>query len=106
MTIQGSPKNKARIAALTYLLFFLPRFTEWKEDPEMHYHMKQAIGLLVFALCLQGIISILGYWGMPAWRVWPVRGVLIYLLWIGINHGQGGKLQPLPWIGKYAERIF
>ncbi len=99
-------ERKTLIGSLTYLVFFLPRFTEYKNDPEMHYHMKQSLGLLIVALDLQGIISILGFWGMPHWRVWPVRAVLLYLLYIGVLNVINKKLLPLPWFGKYSERVF
>lgn len=98
--------RKTLIGICTYLFFFLPRMTEYKADRELQYHMRQAIGLLVFALMLQGIISILGYWGMPSWRVWPVRIILVYLFYTGALNVLGSQLKPLPWIGKYAERIF
>ena len=99
--------KKKRTAALTYLVFCLPRFSEWKEDAEMHYHMRQAIGLLVFALSLQGILSILVYWGAPHQAgAWTVRLILLYLVGIGMGHALRDELAPLPWIGKYSERIF
>lgn len=98
--------KRAITAALSYLVFFYPRFTEYKTDPNVHFHMKQGIGLLVFALTLQGIISVLGYWGMPQWRVWPVRIVLLYLLYIGIKNALHYKNEFLPWIGKYSNKTF
>ena len=76
--LQGRSK---RTAALTYLIFCLPRFTEFKEDPTMHYHVRQGLGLLVCALALQGILSILVYWGAPhAAGAWTVRVILLYLV--------------------------
>lgn len=93
-------------AAASYLVFFYPRFTQYKTDLDVHFHMKQGIGLLVFALSLQGVISILGYWGMPVWRVWPVRIVLLYLLYIGIRNALHYRKEFLPWIGKYADKTF
>lgn len=106
--LQSQLENKKkRITALTYLIFFLPRFTEWKAEPEMHFHERQAIGLLIFALSLQGILSILVYWGAPhTILVWAVRIVLLYLLYIGAKNALASRMEPLPWIGKYAERIF
>lgn len=98
--------NKALIAALTYLVFFLPRFTRHKGDPDLHFHMKQAIGLLVLALSLQGIISILGFWGGPAWLVWPVRAILLYFLVTGMRNAWRGERKDLPYIGAYASRAF
>lgn len=105
--VRETKKDKrALVAAGSYLVFFLPRFTEYKSDSEVRFHAKQGLGLLVFALTLQGIISVLGYWGFPAWRVWPVRLVLLYLLFIGIRNAWQGKREVLPWIGEYAENAF
>jgi uncharacterized membrane protein len=106
--IEKIHENRGMIAALTYFVFFLPRFTKHRADLEVQYHMKQSIGLLITALSLQGAISILiGYWGMPkAMGIWPVRIFLLYLLITGIQHALKMKQKQLPVIGKYAERVF
>ncbi|MEK7608251.1 MAG: hypothetical protein AAB495_01600 [Patescibacteria group bacterium] len=98
----------SKLAALTYLLFFAPLFTKHKNDPFMKYHTHQAIGLLIFALSLQGAISILGYWGIAPFGlpVWIVRFVLVYELIVGVRNALGGKTAPLPWIGDYSQRLF
>lgn len=103
----ASRDRKMLVTFGTYFVFFLPRFTEYKADAYVQYHMKQAIGLLITALSLQGVISILGYWGMPSFMgVWPVRFVLFYLLFVGLRNAYGKQAQPLPWIGRYADRLF
>lgn len=100
-------QKNTKLAMLTYLVFFAPQFTTAKNDEFVMYHQKQAIGLLLFAFVLQGIISILGYWGGPqSALVWPVRAILIYLLIMGMMAVQRGETKLLPWIGKYAERAF
>jgi len=105
--VQTQFKDKwSVVAAATYFIFFLPRFTQYKTDQDMHFHMRQGAGLLIAALTLQGAISILGYWGMPTWRVWPVRIILIYWLWIGISNAFAHRKDFLPWIGEYADRAF
>ncbi len=114
MEFKGKPeevkeqlKNKrSLVAAFSYLIFFLPRLTEYKGDEDMRFHMKQGLGLLIAALSLQGTISVLGFWGMPSWRVWPVRLILFYWLFVGIRSALAGKKDLLPWIGKYADRAF
>jgi uncharacterized membrane protein len=105
-TFQKYSGQKHIVAALTYLVFFLPRFTNFKGDSEMHFHMKQAIGLLVFALSLQGILSILYYWGGPSVLVWPVRLILLYFLFVGMAGAWKGEKKDLPFIGEYANRAF
>ncbi len=103
---EQSKDKPALTAAISYLVFFYPRFTQYKTNQDVHFHMKQGVGLLVFALSLQGIISILGYWGMPTWRVWPVRIVLLYLFFMGIQNALHHRNEFLPWIGKYANKTF
>ncbi len=99
----------SRLATLTYLVFFLPKLVEHnKEDGFVKYHEQQAIGLLIFAFFLQGIISFIGYWGLDPWgiRVWPVRFILLYELWVGMRNACYGERKELPWIGKYATKLF
>lgn len=98
-------KNRT-LAILTYFVFFAPQFTNRKADAFVRYHQAQALGLLLFAFVLQGIISIIGYWGGPQGALkWPVRAVLIYLLIKGIITAYNDETKELPWIGKYATRL-
>jgi len=98
--------QKQIIAALTYLVFFLPRFTSYKGDSDVHFHMKQAVGLLTLALSLQGAFTILVYWGAPKLLVWPVRFILLYYVFVGISSVLKGEKKELPFIGEYATRAF
>lgn len=105
--IKEKLKDKRRVvAASAYLIFFLPRFTEYRTDPEIHFHMKQGVGLLVTSLSLQGISSILGGLGMPAWRGLLVNLFVLYMLYVGISNVLYDRKKVLPWIGKYADRAF
>ncbi len=106
MKNQKKSGQKEIIMALSYLVFFLPRFTSYKGDEDAHFHMKQAIGLLVFALSLQGILSVLYYWGGPTILVWPVRVILLYFVLVGMNNAYNGHRKELPYIGEYAGRAF
>lgn len=101
----SSPKNTT--AALTYLVCFLPHWSQYKNDAFIRYHQKQAIGLLITALSLQGIISILGYWGVGSHLVLvtPVRLYLIVMVLIGMNNTLKSELKMLPGIGPYAARL-
>ena len=99
----------AKLAAFSYLVFFAPRFTAAKVDPFVRYHMMQSTGLIIVGLAAQGVISLLGYWGMG-------YGLLLLLAWalriflageavIGIRNALAGKTAPLPVIGKYSAKL-
>lgn len=95
------------IAMLCYLVFFAPKFLGKGNDPLVNYHMKQGLGLLIAALTMQGIISIIGYWGGPQYMLaWTVRLILAYLVLTGWMNVMSGKQSPLPMIGKYSEKAF
>ena len=96
----------ALVAAASYAVFFLPLYTKEKNNPAVQYHMRQATGLFIAALALQGAISILGAWGFPAWRVWPVRIVLVWWLVTGVMNALKGQMKELSYIGKYAARLY
>lgn len=89
--------NKKIMAAIAYILFFIPLLTEDKNDPFVKYHVKQ--GLLIFigwaiimliGPLLYGIIKLLNL-------------CLIILMVIGIVNAVNGKETPLPIVGKFAD---
>lgn len=72
----------------------------------MKYHQRQAVGLLLFALVLQGAISVIGYWGGPQYMLaWVVRIILIYLVLMGAKTALAGETKELPFIGNYCSRL-
>ncbi len=104
--------KNSTLASFTYLIFFLPLLTGEKNDSFVKYHMKQAIGLVLTALVLQGAISFLGYWSyrlgggsLQSTLVWPVRIFLIVEVVVGFMNAQRGEEKLLPWIGKHAARL-
>jgi hypothetical protein len=100
-------KNRRTIVmALTYVIFFLPRFTEYRADPEMHYHMKQSLGLFVVSFAIRGLLGTLAPFGMPYITVMIVQTATLVYIFLGVHNVLYGKMQPLPYIGKYAERVF
>ena len=99
-----------RIAAATYLVFFLPRILGEREDQLLRYHMKQALGLLIVALALQGAMTIVLYWfpsfyNLRLLMVWAIRAFLIYEVAVGMQGALRGEQKPLPYIGSRAERL-
>ncbi|OHA89697.1 MAG: hypothetical protein A2741_01970 [Candidatus Zambryskibacteria bacterium RIFCSPHIGHO2_01_FULL_43_27] len=73
------------------------------------YYKKQLLTLIIVALALQGIISMLGVWGLyPIQKMflWAVRLFLLIELIYGIMNFSKGDNKPLPFIGKYGEKAF
>lgn len=90
------------MAVVAYIIFFLPLLTEAKKDPFVKYHVKQ--GLTLF---LAGIIArIIVYIPVIGWiLIWPFNVFLLILFVIGVMNALGGKQEPLPIIGKFAEKF-
>ena len=91
------------IAAIGYLgiLCLVPLLAK-KDSPYAQYHGKQGLALFVFEIII-GFILIIPFLG---WIVGAVGWlVAIVLLIIGLMNAFGGKKQPLPIIGKYAEDL-
>lgn len=96
------------LAGFTYLVFFLPLLVGEKHDSFVKYHMKQAIGLLITVLAAQGLIKYvyeIGAGGLTNPMAWALR--IFALIWVilGFMNTQNGVEKPLPWIGKYAEKL-
>ena len=105
---QKEAQKAAMMASLAYLVFFIPLLAGKKGDEFVMYHVKQAIGLVIVSLALQGILAILGWWGfyqLVYLLVWLLRAFWIGLMILGIMNAQKGEKKPLPWIGGYVERL-
>lgn len=87
------------LAAISYLwiLFLVPILTK-KDSPYAMYHAKQGLIFFIFATVTGFIVWI----PVIGW----IMGILTFILFIiGIMNALGGKTEPLPVIGKYAEKI-
>ncbi len=96
------------LAALCYVVFFLPFLIGEKHDPFVKYHMKQGIGFLIAILAFQGAIKIIYEWGfyeLTTPLAWILRVALILGVIIGAMNAFNDKTTPLPIIGKYAEKF-
>lgn len=99
-TPKQSKKNDTLIAALAYIIFFLPLLVA-KEDKFAMYHANQ--GLLLFLLGLgvnvvAGIIPIFGWF-----FIWPLGNLFVFILAImGFFTAYKGEKKPLPIIGGYT----
>lgn len=91
-----------------YLIFFAPLLGKSKHETFVRYHVRQGAGLLITALVLQGALSLITYWAssLHAPLVFVVRILLLALLIIGVGNASNGRMNPLPVVGKYAEKAF
>jgi len=97
----GGSKNTA-MAVIAYILFFIPLLTgDAKKDAFVKYHTKQ--GLVLFLLVV--LLNVVD-WIMPFYFWWTINWILslgtLVLLIIGISNAVGGKQEPLPLIGGFA----
>ncbi|CAM4103087.1 DUF4870 domain-containing protein [Saccharibacillus endophyticus] len=99
---QGDPhsqdvqENKT-IAALAYILFFLPLLAARNSRFAM-YHANQGLLLLLAIIAGNIVLSLIPFIG---WIVMPFFNiaVIVYLV-IGIMNAVNGKVQPLPFMPK------
>ncbi len=102
----GSKESGKTMAALAYIIFFLPMLTNPRNDFAM-YHAKQSLVLLIadiiayMALMVITIVTL----GIGA-ILYPILmlATLIYVV-LGIMNALNGKEQPLPLIGKFASNF-
>ncbi len=100
----GSEKNTG-MAIVAYILFFIPLLTGAHKDPFVKYHVKQ--GLVLF--CIGVIIWIIGmmipwyWWFSFYWVVRLLQLGLLVLMILGIVNAAGGKQEPVPVVGKFAD---
>lgn len=91
-------------AAIGYLgiLFLIPLLAK-KDSPFAVYHGKQGLALFVAGLVV-GAVSALPVIGW--FVVAPIGGILLFILFImGLINALGGKMVPLPVIGKMVENL-
>lgn len=73
------------------------------------FNKKQLIGLIITALSLQGIISLIGYWGLfpiQFYFLWAVRAFLAYEVFCFAFNYWKKQEKLLPFIGHYSDRAF
>ena len=100
----GGEQKNIGMAVVAYILFFVPLLTEAKKDPFVKFHVKQGLVLLIVAVAVSIINSIMPYyfWMMFSW----VLNLAVFVLWlIGVINAAGGKQQPLPVVGQFAEKF-
>lgn len=91
------------MAIVAYFIFFLPLLTASKDDPFVKYHVKQSVALLVVGIAFFILESILPFGFILSGPV----GLGMFVLWvIGVMHAAQGKMEPVPVIGQFADKIF
>ena len=117
---QDAQQNKG-MAILAYLIFFVPLIAgTHKTSPYVKYHTNQGTVLAIFSIgcsivfgILQAIIlaiftASLAFGALLAFTtifglLWFIIGIFILVLVIlGIVNASGGKIKPLPVIGKFT----
>ncbi|OGF20737.1 hypothetical protein A2316_02560 [Candidatus Falkowbacteria bacterium RIFOXYB2_FULL_38_15] len=106
---QNEPQKKDQksqntlMALLAYIVFFIPLLTDAKNDEFVKYHVKQGLGLFILSIVVGIINSTIPFY---FWFIGTILwlGVLVFFV-IGIMNALGEKKEPLPLIGKMAEKI-
>ncbi len=91
-------KNKV-MAILAYIIFFIPLLVA-KESKFAMYHANQGLILFLAAVIINVVGAVIPIIG---WLIIIPLGNLAVLIWaiLGIIKAAGGKVAPLPLIGKY-----
>lgn len=95
--------NKTLMAALSYvsILVLIP-YLMAKNDPFVHYHIKQGLVLLVIELAVYVL-------GMVIWMLYPILSIVnlatLVLSIIGIVNVVQGKEQELPLVGQFSKHF-
>ena len=89
------------MAVIAYILFFVPLLTDTKDDPFVKFHVKQ--GLLVFVGWVA--TSFLSSVPVIMFFAWILSLAVFVLMLIGIMNAAGGKRDPLPLVGHYANNF-
>lgn len=98
----GGKKNIA-MAVIAYFIFFIPLLTgDAKKDSFVKYHVKQGLVLFLLAVAVQIIGWVVPFYLWLSFS-WILSLVLLVLLILGIVNAVGGKEQPLPVVGKFAD---
>jgi len=95
------------IAWLSYfgILVIIPILLQ-KDNPYTKYHVKQGLMLLIASIIWSFLSFVLGLVPIIGWIIYLLGWLFLFILTvIGIINALQGKEQPLPLIGKYAEKL-
>ena len=93
-------EKNTTMAAIAYIVFFIPLLTEDRNDPFIKYHVKQGMVLFV-AWCAAGFLAAIPFIGKV---IQPLLILAVFALTvIGAYGAYKGGQKPLPFIGKLAD---
>ena len=102
----SAPKGngkKTGLAAVAYVVFFIPFLTDSKDDPFVKFHAKQGLVLFLASVIAWFIIMVIPIFG---WILSPfLQLATIILAIIGIMTALKGEEKQLPLIGKFADKL-
>src|SRR3989337_871590 len=95
-------ENKA-MAAIGYLgiLFLIPLLAK-KDSPYAQFHAKQGMVLFIFEI-ICGVVYVVPVVGWVLGSIGYLLGFILFIM--GLINALGGKTQPLPIIGSYAQKL-
>lgn len=106
-----SADNKTIMAVIAYVLFFIPLLTDDKKDSFVRYHVRQGLVLFILAVIVwifNGMIySIFPFtmWYFARMISWLLNLAVFVLFILGVKNALTHKEEPLPIIGKFAEKF-
>ena len=107
----ASVSEETMMSVVAYIIFFVPLLPDAKNNPVVKFHVKQGLTLLIAAVAASALSQIL-YNVLPYgfWNLWNLInyileiGILVLLV-VGILNAVNHRQNPLPVIGKYAEKF-
>jgi len=89
-------ENNKVMAILAYILFLIPLLAA-KDSPFAKYHTNQGLVLFLFSMiCI--FVNIIPILGQIIWIAGSIFSFVCFIM--GIINAAGGKMKPLPLIGK------
>jgi len=99
----NTKSNTQTIAALAYIVFFLPLIMDEKSEFG-RYHANQGLLLLITAAVINVIGMLIPFIGW--WLILPIGNIFVFVLFImGFISALNGEKKPLPVIGELATLI-
>lgn len=108
---EKSADNKIIMAVIAYVLFFVPLLTDDKKDSFVKYHVRQGLVLFILAVIVwifNGMIYSLfpfSMWGFASMISWILNLAVFVFFILGVKNALTHKEEPLPIIGKFAEKF-
>ena len=94
------------MAAIAYIVFFIPLLTDYKNDDFVKFHIKQSI-LVFSSYLLFYFLRFFPLIGGVIWILFPFIYLAgLALIVIGVSNALRREKKELPFIGKYADGLY